>query len=67
MLNLNAWDWVLLAVGIYLAITTLVMLMRRRRDQILAELAAAAEEERRRQERLEELREAKRKRESRAA
>lgn len=67
MLNLDAWDWVLLVIGVYLAISTLVMLMRSRRDQILAELAATAEEERHRQQRLEELREAKRKRENRAA
>jgi len=67
MLNLNAWDWVLLAVGVYLAITSLVMLMRSRRDQILAELAATAEEERRRQQRLDDLRIAKRKQETWAA
>jgi hypothetical protein len=67
MLNLNVWDWVLLAVGVYLAITTLVMLMRSRRDQLLAELAATAEAERRRQQRLEDLRTAKRKQEKWAA
>jgi hypothetical protein len=67
MLNMDAWNWVLLAVGVYVATTTLVALMRRRRQQILDELVAAAEEERRHQQRLEDLRSAKRKRAAKAA
>jgi hypothetical protein len=67
MLNLDAWDWVLLAAGLYVAVTSLVALMRRRRDQIVADLAAAAEEERRHAERLQNLRDAKRQRSAKAA
>jgi hypothetical protein len=36
---------VLLALGVFIAVTGLVRLMRRRRDQLLAELTAQAREE----------------------
>jgi uncharacterized membrane protein len=45
MPNMDVWDWVLLAVGAFIAVTALVSLMRRRRDEVLAELTAAAREE----------------------
>jgi flagellar biosynthesis/type III secretory pathway M-ring protein FliF/YscJ len=58
MPNMDVWDWVLLVIGAYVAVTTLVRLMRRRRDEVLAELdaQAQAERERKRQEELEEKR-----------
>jgi hypothetical protein len=64
MPNMDVWDWVILVVGAYLAITALVRLMRRRRDEVLAQLDAEAKAERERQ-RLAELaakREARKKR-----
>jgi hypothetical protein len=58
MLNMDVWDWGLLAIGGYVAVTTLVRMMRRRRDEVLAELDAQtqAERERKRQADLEEKR-----------
>jgi hypothetical protein len=47
MLNMDVWDWVLLAVGAFVAVTTLAGLMRRRRDEVLAELTAEAKEQQR--------------------
>ena len=58
MPNMDVWDWVMLALGAYVAITSLVILMRRRRDEMLAEMAKDAEAARERQ-RQEDLREAK--------
>jgi hypothetical protein len=49
MPNMDVWDWVILAVGVYLAATSLVRLMRRRRDEVLAHLDAQAKAERERQ------------------
>jgi len=45
MPNMDVWDWVLLAIGGFIAVTTLVRLMRGRRDQLLAELTAKAKQE----------------------
>lgn len=39
---MDVWNWVLFAIGGYLAVTTLVRLMRARRDEVLAELTAQA-------------------------
>jgi len=66
MPNMDVWDWVMLALGAYVAITSLVILMRRRRDEVLAEMAKDAEAARERK-RQEELREAKKQRKQRAA
>jgi hypothetical protein len=49
MPNMDVWDWVILAMGAYLAVTVLVRLMRRRRDEVLAQLDAEAKAERERQ------------------
>ena len=63
MLNMDVWDWVLLGVGSYIAVTSLVRLMRRRRDEVLADLSAQAHAERERkwQEELAAKREQRRK------
>jgi len=45
MPNMDVWSWVLLAVGGFIAVTSLVHLMRRRRDEVLAELTAQARDE----------------------
>jgi hypothetical protein len=45
---LDAWEWMLLAAGAFLAIVTLTRLMRQRREGILDELRLQAETERRR-------------------
>ena len=44
MLNLEVSDLVLLAIGAYIALTSLVRLMRRRRDELVQELTREAEE-----------------------
>jgi hypothetical protein len=64
MPNMDVWDWVILAVGVYLAVTTLVRLMRRRRDEVLAQLDAEAKTQRehQRQAELAAKREARKKR-----
>ena len=49
MAEIGTWDWVLLAIAAYLAITTLVRLMRNRRDSVLDDLIGRAELEKRRQ------------------
>jgi hypothetical protein len=49
MPNMQPWDWALLVVGSYIAISSLVRLMRQRRDQLLAELTAQAAAEQQRQ------------------
>ena len=66
MPNMDVWDWVMLGLGGYVAVTSLVILMRRRRDEVLAELAKDAEAARERK-RQEELREARRQKKQRAA
>ena len=50
MPNMQPWDWALLAIGAFIAVSGLVRLMRQRRDQILQELTAqaAAEQQRKR-------------------
>ncbi len=49
MLNMQPWDWVLLVIGAYIALSSLARLMRNRRDQVLAELTAQAAAEQQRQ------------------
>jgi type VI protein secretion system component VasK len=66
MPNMDVWDWVLLAIGGYVAVTLLVRLMRRRRDEVLAELDAQAQAERERK-RFEELEEKRRQKKQKAA
>ena len=66
MPNMDVWDWVMLGLGGYVALTSLVIMMRRRRDEVLAELAKDVEVARERK-RQEELREAKKQRKQRAA
>jgi hypothetical protein len=58
MSNMDVWDWVLLAIGAYVALTALVRLMRRRRDEVLRELEtqAHAEQERKRHAEVEQKR-----------
>ena len=48
MPDLDTWEWILLAAGVFLAIVTLARLMGNRRDGILDELRRQAESERRR-------------------
>jgi hypothetical protein len=45
MPNMDVWSWVLLSIGAFVAVTSLVGLMRRKRDQVLAELTTQAKEE----------------------
>ncbi|WP_254507025.1 hypothetical protein [Anatilimnocola floriformis] len=49
MPNMQPWDWVLLVIGAYIAVSGLLRLMRNRRDQVLAELTAQAAAEQARQ------------------
>jgi hypothetical protein len=42
---MDVWNWVLLSIGAFVAVTALVRLMTRRRDEVLAQLAAEAREE----------------------
>jgi|GEM_PF-5620052 len=49
MPNMQPWDWVLLVIGAYIAVSGLVQLMCRRRDQLLQELTAQAAAEQQRQ------------------
>src|SRR5260221_13624650 len=63
--NMDVWSWVLLVIGVFVAVSALVRLMRRRRDQLLGELTAQAREEQHRKQ-LAELQE-KRKQKKRAA
>ncbi|QDU26310.1 hypothetical protein ETAA8_13880 [Anatilimnocola aggregata] len=50
MPNMQTSDWVLLAIGAYIAVFALLRLMRQHRDQVLAQLTeqAAAEQQRQR-------------------
>jgi|GEM_PF-3331126 hypothetical protein len=47
VLNLEVSDLVLLAIGVYFALTSLVRLMRNRRDELVQQLTAEAEEQER--------------------
>ncbi len=67
MPNMDVWDWVLLAVGVYVAVTGLVRLMRRRRDEVLAELDAQAHAERERKHRAQSEEKRRERKEKRAA
>jgi len=66
MPNMDVWDWVMLGLGCYVAITSLVILMRRRRDEVLADMVKDAEAARERKKQ-EELREAKRQKKNKRA
>lgn len=48
MLNMTQADWIMLAVGAFIAVTALVRLMRARRDQLLVQLREQMEAENRR-------------------
>lgn len=48
MLNLAWWEWVLLGVGMYIALMTLARLMRGRREVLLSELTRQAAQEQQR-------------------
>jgi hypothetical protein len=61
MPNTDVWNWVLLSVGAFIAVTALVGLMRRRRDAVLAELTAQAREEQERKQLAEQLEKKKKK------
>jgi hypothetical protein len=50
MSGMDGWDWLLFAIGSYLAFTTLVSLMRARRNVVLQEISSQAAGEKRRQE-----------------
>jgi hypothetical protein len=66
MPNMDVWSWVLLSVGAFVAVTSLVHLMRRRRDEVLAELTAQAKAEQQKK-RLAEQDEARQKKKKHAA
>ena len=55
MPNMQPWDWALLVIGAYLAVSSLAKLMRQRRDQLLAELTAQATAEQQRQKVIKQL------------
>jgi hypothetical protein len=61
MPNMDVWSWVLLAIGAFVAVTSLVGLMRRKRDEVLAQLTAQAKDEQHKK-RLAEQEEARKKR-----
>jgi len=63
---MDVWSWVLLSIGAFVAVTSLVGLMRRKRDEVLAELTAKAKEEQHKQ-RLAEQEEARPKKKWKAA
>ena len=50
MPDMDVWDLLLLAVGSYLAITTLIGLMRAQRNVVLDEISSQAASEKHRQE-----------------
>ena len=54
-MNMDVSDLVLLAVGVYFALTSLVRLMRNRRDELVQQLTAEAEEMQRRKKAEEKL------------
>ena len=45
MPNMDVWTVVLLSIGAFVAVTTLVGLMLRKRDEVLADLTAQAKDE----------------------
>jgi heme exporter protein D len=59
---MDVWNWVLLGMGVLVAVTGLVRLMRRRRDELLGELTAQAREEQHRKQLAEKLEKKKQKR-----
>jgi hypothetical protein len=62
MPNMDVWSWVLLAIGVFVAVSSLVRLMRNRRDQLLGELTAQVREEQHRKKMAELLEKKKQKR-----
>jgi len=67
MPNIDVWSWGLLAVGAFVAVSTLVSLMRGRRDGLLAELTAQAREEQQRKKLADQLEKRKQKKKPQAA
>jgi hypothetical protein len=67
MPNMDVWSWGLLAVGAFVAVSTLVSLMRGRRDGLLAELTAQAREEQQRKKLADQLEKRKQKKKPQAA
>jgi hypothetical protein len=59
---MDVWDLVLLSIGAFVAVTTLVRLMRRRRDAVLAELTVKARDEQERKQHAEAAEKRKKKR-----
>jgi hypothetical protein len=59
---MDVWEWALVGMGAFVAVTVLVRLMRQRRDAVLAELTAQAREEQQRKQlaEMQEKRKAKR-------
>ena len=56
MLNLRWWEWILLGVGVYVAVVSLARLMQARRESLLADLTRQAANEQRRQKKEEKQR-----------
>jgi hypothetical protein len=48
MSYMDGWDWLLLVIGSFFALSTLVSLMRARRNVVLDEISAHAASEKRR-------------------
>lgn len=67
MPNMQPWDWVLLMMGAYIAVSGLVRLMRNRRDQVLQELTAQAVAEQQRKRLAEKLEKQRAKQKKKAA
>ena len=48
MPDMDGWDWLLLVIGAFVALSTLIGLMRVRRNVVLDEISAQAANEKRR-------------------
>ena len=67
MPNMDVASWVLLSIGAFVAVTSLVGLMRRKRDEVLAELTAQAKEEQHKKRLAEQLDEERNRKKKKAA
>jgi hypothetical protein len=67
MPNMQPWDWVLLVIGAYIAVSGLLRLLRQRRDELLQELTAQAAAEQQRKRLAEELEKQRAKQKKKAA